>query len=251
MSYILEALKKAEQQRRLGKVPDIYTPSIGNAMPAGEEVKRYRLHWPIAAAALLLSLAGVLTWLKPWNAAISKPQASAAHEQVAMNNAGQIQQPPSLPLQSSSTTTAPIQSEGKPSPTAAPNESATAALSRRETVEEKIPARPAKKTKKSKEAKDERATQSAGAAQAGTSHQQDQEAHLPTQHELPEILKQQVPAMTVNGYIYANNPAERSIVINNQLLHEGEQLSPGLILEKMKPKEVIMNYKGTRYRVLY
>jgi general secretion pathway protein B len=35
------------------------------------------------------------------------------------------------------------------------------------------------------------------------------------------------------------------------LRHEGEEVAPGLVLEKLQPKGAVMNYKGYRYRVAY
>ncbi|MDB5839847.1 MAG: hypothetical protein JWQ23_1799, partial [Herminiimonas sp.] len=69
--------------------------------------------------------------------------------------------------------------------------------------------------------------------------------------ELPENIQREIPALTINGYIYASNPADRSVLINNRLLREGEQVAPGLTLERMQPREAIMNYRGYRYRLSY
>jgi general secretion pathway protein B len=69
--------------------------------------------------------------------------------------------------------------------------------------------------------------------------------------DLPEHIQKEMPAMLINGYIYANRPSDRSMIINNKLMHEGEQVAPGLTLEKMLPREAVMNYRGYRYRVSY
>ena len=57
--------------------------------------------------------------------------------------------------------------------------------------------------------------------------------------------------MTIGGYIYSGNQSERSVLINKRLLHEGEEVAPGLVLEKMLPKEAVLSYKGHRYRISY
>ena len=72
-----------------------------------------------------------------------------------------------------------------------------------------------------------------------------------TVRDLPQTIQSELPAIVVNGYIYAKSPAERSVLINQKLLHEGDQIAPQLVLEKMLPKGAILNYKGYRYRIVF
>ncbi len=69
--------------------------------------------------------------------------------------------------------------------------------------------------------------------------------------ELPEAFQREVPQVAFGGYIYSKNPADRLLLIDKVLRHEGEQVAPGLVLEKLLPKAAVMNYKGTRYQVAY
>jgi general secretion pathway protein B len=69
--------------------------------------------------------------------------------------------------------------------------------------------------------------------------------------ELPPQIQREIPPIAINGYIYASNPAERSVLINNHLKREGDQLADGLTLEKLLPREMVLNYRGYRYRVSY
>jgi general secretion pathway protein B len=55
----------------------------------------------------------------------------------------------------------------------------------------------------------------------------------------------------VGGYIYSPNPAERLLLVDKTLRREGEEVAPGLVLERLLPKAAIMNYRGYRYRVGY
>lgn len=71
MSYILEALKKSEQERRQGPVPDLQTVHL-----AGPQAPVQRV-WPYAVIVLLLvSLAFVLGWMQPWRVPLPGEQAS-------------------------------------------------------------------------------------------------------------------------------------------------------------------------------
>jgi general secretion pathway protein B len=69
--------------------------------------------------------------------------------------------------------------------------------------------------------------------------------------ELPESIQREVPRVTFGGYIYSPNPADRLLLVDKTLRHEGEEVAPGLVLEKLLPKAAVMNYKGYRYRVAY
>lgn len=69
--------------------------------------------------------------------------------------------------------------------------------------------------------------------------------------ELPEPIQRSIPPVTVGGYIYSKNAADRLLLIDKVLRREGEEVAPGLILEKLQPKEAVFNFKGYRYRVPY
>jgi general secretion pathway protein B len=75
--------------------------------------------------------------------------------------------------------------------------------------------------------------------------------NLRTLQQLPEAIQREVPRITVGGYIYSPNPADRLLLVDKMLRREGEELAPGLLLERLRPKYAVMNYRGTRYRVAY
>ena len=57
--------------------------------------------------------------------------------------------------------------------------------------------------------------------------------------------------MTIGGYIYSGSRADRSVLINNRLLREGDEIAPGFMLEQMMPNGMVLSYKGYRYRTSY
>ena len=69
--------------------------------------------------------------------------------------------------------------------------------------------------------------------------------------DLPEPIQRSIPRIAVGGYIYSKNPADRLLLIDKILRHEGEEVAPGLTLEKLQPREAVFNFKGYRYRVPY
>src|SRR3989344_2446614 len=69
------------------------------------------------------------------------------------------------------------------------------------------------------------------------------------QGDLPEALRTQLPALKVTGATHSNNPAYRMAIVNGQVLHEGDQAAPGLVLEKIEPGRTVWSFKGYRYGV--
>ncbi|MBS1199280.1 MAG: hypothetical protein H6R18_3065, partial [Proteobacteria bacterium] len=61
-----------------------------------------------------------------------------------------------------------------------------------------------------------------------------------TQPELPNI--------TITVHAYAANPRERMAGINRRILHEGDEVAPGLKLEQITEDGVILNFRGRRFR---
>jgi general secretion pathway protein B len=77
------------------------------------------------------------------------------------------------------------------------------------------------------------------------------EENLRTLRELPDALQHEIPSIAVGGYIYSKNPADRLLLIDKVLRREGDEVAPGLVLEKLLPKSAVMSYKGQRYRHPY
>jgi general secretion pathway protein B len=52
-----------------------------------------------------------------------------------------------------------------------------------------------------------------------------------------------LPPLTISGYIH-NNQSGNLAMINNKLVHEGEEIYPGLFLIKILENSAILSYKG-------
>lgn len=73
----------------------------------------------------------------------------------------------------------------------------------------------------------------------------------PQSKELPQKITSAVnadplkdlPALSITGYIH-NAESGNLAMINNQLVHEGEEISPGLRLVKILDDSAIFSYKG-------
>ena len=66
--------------------------------------------------------------------------------------------------------------------------------------------------------------------------------------ELPVEVQRDLPAMHVMVHAYSARPTDRLVGINNKLLHEGDEVAPGLKLEQITPEGMILNFKGQVFR---
>jgi general secretion pathway protein B len=58
-------------------------------------------------------------------------------------------------------------------------------------------------------------------------------------------------ALSIGGSIYSDDPRSRFLILNGQVLHEGDRLMPGVVLEKIRLKSAVLNVRGTRYSLGY
>jgi general secretion pathway protein B len=72
-----------------------------------------------------------------------------------------------------------------------------------------------------------------------------------TLNDLPDAVRNSVPRVAFGGYMYSPNPADRLVLVDKVLRHEGEEVAPGLMLEKLLPRGAVLNYRGYRYRVAF
>jgi general secretion pathway protein B len=206
MSYILEALKKAQAERQLGNAPTIHAVPVGAAPlePAGA---RRRPLWIAMTAVALVAALAALAWrtsapdVKPV-AVVVKPAAvlAAPAPVAALTPPPLAVVPPSAPEPKAVV----VRAAPVPKPVVAP------------------PPAPLPEEEK-----------------------------LQSLRDLPEAIQRTVPPITFGGYMYSKNPADRLLLIDKTLRHEGEEVAPGLVLEKLMPKAAVMNFKGYRYRVPY
>jgi len=66
--------------------------------------------------------------------------------------------------------------------------------------------------------------------------------------ELPASVQKSVSKIIVTGYSYAEDPEMRMAVINDRMLREGDEVSPGIRLDRIGGDGVVLNFKGFRFR---
>ena len=216
MSYILDALKRADAQRERGQVPGL------NAQPlpvAPEPDAAKRLGWWVGLACGLTALAaGGLYWHSDSTQAAPAPVVAAAPAATISPAPvpAPVPAPAPLPSVKGVPQTPPVQPPvTRPPPPPATPVFKPVPLQRREA---------------------------ASAAGAGA---------VPALSELPEDIRRTVPKLVVSGSVYSSNPAQRMLIVNGQVLNEGSTLAPDLVLERIGAKSAVLSLRGTRFRLDY
>jgi general secretion pathway protein B len=70
-------------------------------------------------------------------------------------------------------------------------------------------------------------------------------------NELPDDIRRQLPNLSVGGSMYSTTPASRLVIINGQVLHEGERLTPELVLQQIRLKAAVFAFKGYRFTITF
>jgi general secretion pathway protein B len=224
MSYILDALKKADQERTLGSVPDLETPHWGVRRSA----RNYRWVWVVAA---LLLVNGVLLAFLLGRGKGEDPtpaSTSSAHPTIP----GPVV--PISPVPGAGTTivtrprsviqpaSAPASTQVRPSvvtQAAAPvSEPEPAPATVSVNVPQPVPARP---------------------RQPGVQLWSDLPLEFRSTFTLPHI----------DVHVYAEQPARRFILVDLQKYREGDTLQSGGVIEKILPQGLQLYYQGTRFEI--
>lgn len=73
------------------------------------------------------------------------------------------------------------------------------------------------------------------------------EENLPTINDLTATGAAQLPAMHLDIHVYATAPADRFVFINMKKYREGETTSEGMTVEQIRRDGVVLNHQGMRF----
>ena len=225
MSYILDALRKAEAERERGSVPNIHAQPAFAGAPARGARPRSRAWIAVAVVGVLLVIAAALPWFfMADRSAVPAPVATAPAPVVA---------PTPVPMTTpASAAAAPAK---VPAPTTAPTATAAA-----------VPVQPAPvPVRKPRPAPAVASAATVAAAASAT------EERIYAMNELPDDIRRQLPGLSVGGSMYSTTPASRLVIVNGQVLHEGDRLTPELVLQQIKLKAAVFAFKGYRFTITF
>ncbi|KQW43260.1 MULTISPECIES: general secretion pathway protein GspB [unclassified Roseateles] len=213
MSYILDALRRAEadRERERGQVPGLHTQATAGSETAPAAGQRRWLPWA-GAGLLLLAGIGAGSWWASGPQPAPPPVAQPAPPPAPVADVG-TPPDPSVPVPQPEAASSPYLPPAPPPVAVAPAPAPTPA-----TVTAPAP------------------------AAAG-------EARIPRLAELPESTRRELPNLAISGSVYSDDPASRFVMVNGEVVREGAKLGADLVLEQIRPRELVLSFKGQRYRL--
>ncbi|TAK97407.1 MAG: hypothetical protein EPO09_04135 [Aquabacterium sp.] len=224
MSYILDALKKADAERERGTVPGLHSQALGQVEDDDNSASKAIGPAVWVGAGVGISLIAVLSWqlLTREPAPVAGAQPLAATPDMAARMA-----PPAAPPQHASDLARnAVPYPPPPAPPSADDEPTRAMAPR---------AAPPLQTNNGKP----------------TSAQAPGGARVPSINELPDDVKRDLPQLVIGGAMYSETPSSRMLIINSQVFHEGDQPYQGLVLEEIRLKSAVFKYRSYRYAINY
>lgn len=222
MSYILDALRRAEAEREQEKasVPGVHSAVLSDLpMPpvAKRSASRAPLAWGLGVIAVVVVAVGAwwlgrsATPVAPSPAPAPAPTAVTAAVPAAPRPAAPMAPPPAPVAAPAERVPAPAPVVVPPShPPSPPVAVAPAAP---------VPPPPA--------------------------------AAMPTYRELPEATRRQLSPLTVGGAMHSPDPASRMLILNGQVVRQGDTVAPGLVLEEIQPRAAVLVFQGQRFTLPY
>ncbi|MBG9387254.1 general secretion pathway protein GspB [Caenimonas aquaedulcis] len=76
---------------------------------------------------------------------------------------------------------------------------------------------------------------------------------MPPAQPMPPVqgLPADAPKIVINGGVYSANKAQRMLIVNGQVAAEGADLGSGVRLEQITAKSAVLSFRGARYTVGY
>jgi general secretion pathway protein B len=262
MSYILDALKKADSERERGTVPGLNSSQANHStfIHYGRDQKPW---WQPALVLAVLLVFALALWA--WRQSAPSPLATLTNPPAV----------PTSPVAASSVVSTPIPVQ-TPEPARLPSPAAAVVALQRPELPVRAPApppvvsianplQPAASTVAHVQAKVAPAAaslaQPASPVAAAPLEATGKHAPMPTTpirsttggipllSELPDTLRHQIPALNISGAIYSDAPPEWTLIINDQVMGKGSQVAPDVRLEEISASSAVFNFKGQRFRL--
>jgi len=247
MSFILDALKKSERERRQGEVP-----RLSNEPPAKP---RGRPWWPYLIVIALFLNGGMFAWImlgkdrpvEKSTAGVNPPVGQISSPAVTAGKDALEQVPartpdPSVarkaetgfPVTARKSRQSPAEATAPPAEEETSPPSAPAGGQNGRGLEER-PSRVAAFADGADE------TEKGSHSEAGTA------AEVTRYGALPDGIRETLPALDLQLHFYSRQPERRMVRLNGENLREGGQSGTGLWVVEIVADGVILDFRGTRF----
>ena len=242
MSYILDALRRSEQERQQAE-PLVLNPTSSETI----ELPRRRVGLLAAiAAAGVVAIASATYWITTSQRAGVVPASGVSRIDVSPKSAA-VPEKDRADQARTEIKVAPPAPELKPSPFAAgrphPSVRDLAKEARVETRSVAPPA-PTPVVEALRTPKQSRPQPVAAVSPATTANEP-----IKFLRAMPEEFQRDLRDLSVTIHIYAPNEADRILYINNRQYHAGEQVREGVVVQEIVPDGVVLTYHGQRFKL--
>ncbi|HNT39416.1 MAG TPA: general secretion pathway protein GspB [Rubrivivax sp.] len=209
MSYILDALRRADAQRRQGQAPGLQQIAAAPAFAPGAGRSRRARPWvrAVAVSALLAAAALASGWW--WGRMGARTPAT-----------------PNAPAASTVSTVSTTSAASAVSPTAA----------RPADAPEVAPAAPPRRAKPQPPPLQKPRTEPTAPAPPA--------AAALAAAALPEPLRSRVGALSFGGAVQSQDRHQSFVLMSGQIVREGETLAPGIVLERIGARSLLLRVDG-------
>lgn len=243
MSYILDALKKSESERGHGAIPGVQTVHSSSI----NYHQQKKTIWPyFLIAAVLLNIAVIAYFIytqnnlsQPTLATVVQNNAILASSTEASKNTvpttvvgAPVSITPAQPTPAISATQLANVTPDIPvkhTQTVAEDNFKASALTPETAANEPVTQPPM--TKPFVEPTNERSNEP-------------YDQKIVEQYELPENIQRQLPSLIISAHVFSSNPAQRSVIINNEFFEEKDYILDDVSLYEITGDGVIFSYNG-------
>lgn len=216
MSYILDALKKAEKERQRGTVPDVLTVQETSTW----KTKNRRPLLYISLSLLLINAVIFILWTTFYPVkSQSLAPASKAIIEKELELRVVVDNKELSPKQNQNTISVQAEQNAKLQEKA----DKTSQQNQSKNIASNIPQSSNNKPTKDKKILDF--------------------------DELPDSVRQGLPNMSMSVHYYSDIPSSRMITINGRTLKEGQELAAGLRLEEIRQEGAIFSYQDSLFSI--
>ena len=219
MSIILQALKKADAARDIGSVPTLKA-HLAQGLGEDQDQAASGARWPLVV--LLLGVLALGAAVGIWASRSSSSSVNLATNAVVAGGSVEPTKPGVVAFAA---------------PLVRPQPAPTVVLP---TVAAMVTAKAVPAT-----------TPAPASAPAPKVSAATVAAAAPLLEALSAEQRRGLPAITVNGSIYADRAADRILIINGQVLHEGDLVAPDLMLVAIGTKAAVLRFGQLRFTVRY
>ncbi|WP_461575985.1 general secretion pathway protein GspB [Sulfuricaulis sp.] len=71
----------------------------------------------------------------------------------------------------------------------------------------------------------------------------------PLLQQMPTDFQRALPPLRVSIHVYAPDPSQRILFINNRQYHQGDRVDGNIRVEEIVPDGVILSFQGQRFKL--